>query len=448
MCSSDLIQLPRNAPSRGSALRVTRRIPRLLGALTASIALMFTACSRSPQPPMASSPSLDPSLEAGIESARRAVLTSPQSAEHWGKLGQGFQAAEFFPEARVCYARAVELDPKSPRWAHLLGLLELQEEPEAALAHLARAAELAGLQPDAPRLRLAQALVERGRFEDATRQLDMLLQANPTHPGARLEMARIHLTRGETDRAAADLATCLTNGYTARSALLLLAQIRQRQGKTEEAAGLSRRASGMPRPFDWPDPFLREVQGLRGDRQKLADQANGFLMQQRLPETEFALSRLLAVAPDDPEGLLLLGRLRYQQQQCAAAEAALRRHLATQPNSLNGLMQLALAQLCQQRWKEGATTLRQIVALKPDFAQAHANLAYTLSRDGDAQGAIRSYRDALRSSPGDVNAHIALADELFRAHQTAEARDHAHRALELAPNDPRARQLLDRLAPR
>jgi tetratricopeptide (TPR) repeat protein len=394
---------------------------------------------------VALSQSLDPILAATIATARDAVLKSPQSAERWGKLGQCFHAADFFSEARTCYARAASLDPLSPQWAHLLGLLQLQEQPESALIQLARAADLAGPQSDAPRLRLAQALVERGRFDDAARHLEFLLQANPTHPAAHLEMARIHLARGSAERVAADLATCLTNGYTARPALLLLAQIRQREGNTDEAATLARRASAMPRPFDWPDPFLRDVQGLRGDRQKLADQANGLLMQQRLPQAETVLGRLLALEPENPEALLLLGRLRYQQRQYPEAEAAFRRHLAVEPKSLNGLMQLALAQLSQSRWKEGSATLREVITLKPDFAQAHANLALALSKEGDAQGAIRSYRDALRSSPGDVNVHIALADELSRANQPAEAREHARRASELAPNDPRARQLLDRL---
>ena len=67
-----------------------------------------------------------------------------------------------------------------------------------------------------------------------------------------------------------------------------------------------------------------------------------------LSEAEAALARLLASASDDPEGLLLLGRLRYLQRNCPEAEAVLRRHLSARPDSLNGLMQLAFAQLCQQ----------------------------------------------------------------------------------------------------
>ena len=52
------------------------------------------------------------------------------------------------------------------------------------------------------------------------------------------------------------------------------------------ATALATRAAQMPRPFDWPDPYLREVQSLRADRQKFQDQANSLLMRQRFKEAE------------------------------------------------------------------------------------------------------------------------------------------------------------------
>ena len=170
----------------------------------------------------------------------------------------------------------------------------------------------------------------------------------------------------------------------------------------------------MPRPFDWPDPFLREVQALRNDREKMADQGNALIQQQRTKEAAPILAGMLKATPDDPEGLLLLGRLRYLEKNCPEAENALLRHLALQPNSLNGLMQLGLSLLCQQRWREAAEVFEKAVALKPDFAQGHSNLGYARSRSGDGGGAIRSYRTALRCNPGDVNLHISLAEELAR----------------------------------
>ncbi|MEY2408214.1 MAG: hypothetical protein QOF48_884 [Verrucomicrobiota bacterium] len=414
-----------------------------------SLGLLIAAgCHRSEGPPHPSTASLDGPLVSLIETSRQAVLVAPNSAAAWGRLGQAFHAVEFFSEARVCYAKAMEFESNNPRWPHLLGLLQLQDQPEAAVANLERAARLTGTQPDASLVTLAKALGERGRFDEAARPLRLLLEADRGHPMASLELARAALAQNNLEQGASLLAPCATNMFTARPAILLLAQIRLRQGNAESAAALSQRGAAMPRQFDWPDPFLREVQGLRVDRQKLADQVNGLLLQHRLPVAATTLEKLLNLFPEDPEGLLLLGRLKLQEQKYPEAEAAFRRHLVAQPSSLNGLMQLGLSLLHQERWADGAAVLRQAIALKPDFAQAHYNLGHALSRAADSAGSIASYREALRSAPGDAPTHLALAEELARAGRDEEARRELDRAAQLDPNDPRVRELRARLGTR
>ena len=406
---------------------------------------MFQAASRhsrraAPHPPS----HLDRPQVLLIEEGRKQVTASPHSADAWGRLGQSYHAVEFHKEALECYAQAVKLDDRNARWLHLRGLLQLLGEPQAGLASLARAVALVDAEPDAPRLRLAQALVERGQPEAARLHLQRLLDLNPAHPAARLELARILLSEQALETAAQALTPCLTNAHTARPALLLLAQVRQRQGQAEAAADLARRAAAMPRQFDWPDPYMREVLRLRVDRQKLTDHINGLLMRKNLSEAEEALGKLLGAYPNDPEGLLLLGRLRLQERKCAEAENIFHQHLAVQTNSLNGLIQLALSILCQERWKDAGDVLRQAIALKQDFAEAHFNLGYALARAGNTAAAIRSYTEALRCNPGDVNTHVALAEQLFRTGQTAEAETHLRRALDLDPGNAKARLLRQR----
>jgi tetratricopeptide (TPR) repeat protein len=275
--------------------------------------------------------------------------------------------------------------------------------------------------------------------------LKLLLAANPYHAAASLELARVQLARGALRDATRTLQPALTNDYTMRASYMLGAQIAQRNNQADVAAQLSRRAAALPRTFDWPDPVLREVQSLRKDRAYLADQVNGYLQQLKLPETEAALNKLLSTFPDDPEGLLLLGRLRYVQKRCPEAESAYRKHLVQQPESLNGLIQLGLALMCQERWSNAVSILEQAVALKPDFAQAHNNLGTARSKAGDATGAIRAFRDALRCSPGDINAHMSLAEELANENQIEEAKQHVQSAAALNPNDARVLRAREQL---
>jgi tetratricopeptide (TPR) repeat protein len=374
-----------------------------------------------------------------------AVVNAPKSAIAWGKLGEAFHAAEFHTQARSCYSNAAALDASSFRWPYLLGLLELQDNPDHAIIRLNEATRLAAGKTDGPRFQLARALVERGRYAEAEPHLQMLLASNPNHAAAHLEMARVFFSRNDLREATRELQPALSNSFTMRAALQLVAQMAQRNDQPDVAAAMAKRATSIPRGFDWPDPVLREVQGLRVDRARMAEQANSLLQQQKLSEADALLARLLNAFPDDPEGLLLLGRLRFIERRCLEAESVLRRHLSVQTNSLNGMVQLGLALHCQQRWPEAIAVLERVVELKPDFAQAHMNLATARARQGDAPGAIRSYRDALRSNPGDINAHMALAQELANAGDVKGAAEHVERAAVINPSDPRIKPAREQL---
>jgi tetratricopeptide (TPR) repeat protein len=253
------------------------------------------------------------------------------------------------------------------------------------------------------------------------------------------------MMEGKLKEATAELQFALTNQFTSKQAFLLGAQIAQRNKQPDVSTQFSRRATGMPRGFDWPDPYLKEVQSLRGDRVRLADQLNVLLQQQRLAEAEPVALRMIAAHPNDPEALLLYGRLRFLQKNCAEAEAAYRRHLEVQPGSLNGYIQLGLSLMCQQNWTNAIAAFEQAVAVKPDFGAAHQNLGVARSRAGDAEGAIKAFRDAVRCTPGDVNALFSLAEELANAGREGEAIEAVRRAEALAPKDPRVQRAREQL---
>jgi tetratricopeptide (TPR) repeat protein len=431
------------AQAQGHGLRRPLLWSLGIGILMAGVWLLVFP--RHPAPPVVPLGAIDPALRHLIETSRVAVARAPKSATAWGKLGQALHAAEFKPEAQMCYSNAVRREPQNFRWHYLLGVTELQGNQELALQHLTRATELVGDKSDSPRFQLARAFVEQGQFEKAAPHLERLITANPNHAAARVELARVHLARGALREATRMLQPAMTNQLTMRAGLLLSAQIAQRNGQAELATQISSRAAPLPRAADWPDTVLREVQSLRTDRVHLADQAHGYIQQQRLPEAETALQKLLSSFPGDPEGLLLLGRLRFLERRCAEAESAYRQHLRAQPNSLNGLIQLGLALMCQEQWTNAAAVLEQAVAIKPDFGQAHHNLGAVRSKMGDAAGAIRAFRDALRANPGEINAHLSLASELANVGQLEEAKEHVQSAAALNPKDPRVLKAREQL---
>src|SRR5689334_17960649 len=60
------------------------------------ILCVLSACSKKQaiEPPVVSLRSIDPFLRSMMEESRSAILSSPNSAEAWGKYGQALQAAE------------------------------------------------------------------------------------------------------------------------------------------------------------------------------------------------------------------------------------------------------------------------------------------------------------------------------------------------------------------
>ncbi len=438
--------MKRGENKKSGAAKSGRRFPfrALVGILLVGICLGFgfwvLKFRAHPAPPVVALALVDPTLRSLIETSRVAVLRAPASGPAWGRLGETLQAAEFFPEARLCYSNAAARDVRNFRWPYLGGILEQVGDPALAVRLLTRATELADGRAESPRFQLARTLVEQGQFDQAEPHLQTLLARNPGHAAARVELARVHLARGAFKEATLALQPAFTNQYTVRSSLLLAAQIAQRNGQPDTAAQLARNAAGMPRAFDWPDPVLRDVQALRTDRARLAEQANRHLQQKQFREAEAVVRKMLDAIPEDPEGLLLLGRLNYLERRCPEAEAAYRRLLRAQPDSLNALVQLGLALMCQQQWTNAAAVLERALVLKPDFAQAHANLGLARSQSGDTAGAIRAFRDALRHSPGDLTAHLNLAEELANAGRLEEAEEHVAHAAALNPKDPRVIQ--------
>src|SRR5947209_9301049 len=102
---------------------------------------------------------------------------------------------DFLAEADGCFANAEKFDGTEPRWPYLRGLARSGENPEDALPHLRRAAQLCGDLP-APHLRLAELLVERGDFDEAEGHIQRVLNRDPKDGRALLALGRISFARG------------------------------------------------------------------------------------------------------------------------------------------------------------------------------------------------------------------------------------------------------------
>jgi tetratricopeptide (TPR) repeat protein len=83
---------------------------------------------------------------------------------------------------------------------------------------------------------------------------------------------------------------------------------------------------------------------------------------------------------------------------------------------------------------EAAASLKQFLVRFPGHAAAHNQLAYTLWRTGDRDGALASVQQYVKYAPDHPNSHDSYADILLLLGRGAEAVPHVQRELELDPH--------------
>jgi tetratricopeptide (TPR) repeat protein len=435
-----------SAPARPTATKRRRLLVLAVAGALAGLALagawyFWPAPDNSPPEPDLTG--AEPEVAKAIRKARAEVQKAPRSAAAWGRLGMLLRAHDYAAAASACLARAEQLDAKDPRWPYLQGLTLVLTDREAAIPLLERASDRSP-RSTAPRLRLAEVLLQQGRLDEAGRHFRRVLDAEPGNPRAALGLARRAQRRGELREALDHLQRAVASPLVRKAALLLRAEVHQQLGEGDAAAADLRAAAPLPEDPRWPDPYVEEVEGLavRGHTQLALDKAKQLFQQLRLPEAAEVLEE---AARDDPAAdrvFRFLGEVRLRLGEPARAEQALRHALELTPDAAEVHSQLGTALFLQDRWDAAERSFRRAVELKPAHAMAHYNLGHCRLKLKDQAGAVAAFREALRYRPGYADAHTNLGDLLAQQGKDAEAQEHLEEAVRLAPEDERPRRLL------
>ena len=181
----------------------------------------------------------------------------------------------------------------------------------------------------------------------------------------------------------------------------------------------------------------------RTDERKLVEAALSHFDRNDPVRAEAPLLEILALDPDQPQALQLLGQVRRQQERFAEAENLYRRSLTVKPDQPQVQFNLGNLLSLLGRHAEAAIAYGEAVRLKPNFAEAHLNRALALSMVGDHTAAEKSCRDALRVQPNYLLAKQALATELCEQGRPAEAEQLLRRTLATGTQNPRQAAALE-----
>lgn len=292
-------------------------------------------------------------------------------------------------EALQLLRRAVELDPTSDELAeaYAVALVAAGANDEAE-AQLRRAKALT---PDAAGLLgtlLLQHADDQAAVEEAVRQLEAAVAAQPDNLGARYNLAQAHLTLRHGEAALAALQPLLAARPSDPKLLLTAGKALRQAGRREEAVDYFRRAADFPPTAVEATLELVEALAATGNVREAADTLEAFL------ENHGATL----------EGLTRLASLRLRAGDVAGAIAVADDVLSRDENFTEALWVRAIAAAEEDDLDGAERWLRRLYAAEPDVAEAGLGLADVLRRQ-------RKFDEARR-----------LLDELWEK-QGAKARD-------------------------
>ena len=151
--------------------------------------------------------------------------------------------------------------------------------------------------------------------------------------------------------------------------------------------------------------------------------------------------QILAVEPNHPDALHLLGLIAYHEGNYGAAMELIMAALSHRTSEIYfGNLGNALAAL--GRRAAAIESYRQAIAVKPDYLPALNNLGNMLRDDGQCAAAVECFETVIRLEPDYAEAHNNLANALVDLGELETAIDYYRRAIALRPTLLEARSNL------
>ena len=154
----------------------------------------------------------------------------------------------------------------------------------------------------------------------------------------------------------------------------------------------------------------------------------------RLGAAEPIYRQILAIDPNNPDGLHLLGVLAHQTGHSQASVDLINRAIGVENRQPDFYHNLGAALLALGRHEETASAFRRAIELSPRNPEGHFNLGVALEALGRLDEAAAAYRKVIQLQPNHPFAHGALGGVLKAQGKLEEAAKALTRAAELQPN--------------
>jgi len=401
-------------------------------------------------------------FDGAIAAANDYLLENAADTGAYHLLARVYLTADRVPDARGVLAKVLARDPHDPTANMMLGELALS----AGKHPVARRHVEAVLDEHPKHLSALVAFIQLevldGKLATLQYRIEHMIEMRPEAIEPRIGLAIYHLRNGRAAEVAGALAplsplqhrSLRVRGLLAAADLVMAMEpettaamerlVRATPGSERYLYLLASAAVGTPRQVAVKEELLaihrerphhpRVLMGLvtlaqaEGDREQF----------------QAYLEQLLALAinPDAPSILRMRAVAADFRGDHAEAAALAEQALSARPEDAELPRELAAYQLRAGQFDAAIGTLAPRVMKNPGDTQAHLLLADALFRSGDTARAVKQYEHALAAEPDNLVALNNLAWTL-RNEDTERALKYIHRARELLPGQP---DILDTIA--
>ncbi len=358
-----------------------------------------------------------------VEAYQRGREGDPKSRDtfHY-KIVYAYLTAQDFPAASEQIDKILAKGPEDPRAIGLRGILRLaaggESQMDAALADLRTA--VSELPDNVPlRYQYGRALLMSGDFRAARTQLDETTNRNSKFLPAQYSLLDLHLLQGEFSDAELTAERILDESPFDASARLALAVANTGRRQFDEAR--------------------RNLTLLLEQKQRIPDALWELgrlnLMEQRYGEAERCFRDLTEIQPPDRRGAQGLLDLYLVQNRLPEARKLVNEALQDQPENPNLLVMAGRLALAAGDRAGGKETLESALRLDPKHEAASRHLADAAIHDGDTQRAKRYLQAAMEAESPNPVVYYRYGTILAGEGNIRDARTYLEKSVELSPGN-------------
>lgn len=331
-------------------------------------------------------------LSGAIEAYRSAARYNPRHADAWNNLGDLLRRTGQLQDARSALQQGRRADPKDPRLALNMALVQIQlRDFASALRALDDVEAVAGRSTLTDYLR-ARTYLENGQAAMAQPHVERFRLATPQNTEGFLDLARLLLARGEYRHAAELLQTLKPESHEAATHFTLgqaFYAMDQMEKAREVFVELAARQPASALYLTWSGHAHRALGATA--------------------EARAAYERAVRADGSSAEALTELANLELDAGNSADAEALSSRALTISPDDSRTLFIAGQVLFRLQRWPDAIRILGKIQPEEVEYAQAQYMLSRAFRQAGDtvkAEAALAEFKK--------VSASVASMETLGR----------------------------------